>query len=164
MIRDTLLVAMATLCFIATGSASAEDAFTSPKTIVNVTIEPAENGRETILTGAKLYFTTVQASYHVESQRSRPELANRTQDVALLQSKLVRFGTHQLRFQSVDGEAIDLDTVRARLKKNPVVLLLPSGASIHPQLAAALNPETVVVMRADGRHAPQPLIARPIGG
>lgn len=164
MLRKTLNLVVAMLCCISATLAFAEDTFTSPETIVNVKIEPFGNGSEMILTGAKIFFETVQSSYHVESQRERPDLANRTQDVAMLQSKLVRFSVHQLRFQSVSGEEIDLETVQSRLKENPLALLLPSGASIHPQLAAALNPETIIVIRADGKSSAQRLVPRPKGG
>ncbi|EMI17983.1 hypothetical protein RMSM_05095 [Rhodopirellula maiorica SM1] len=163
-IHKAVKIAVAIFCCMPAASTLAEDSFTVPETIVNVTIEPLRDGREMILTGAKIFFETAQSSYHVESQRERPELANRTQDVVILQSKLVRFGVHQLKFQSVEGAEIDLDTVQSRLKKNPLVLLLPSGASIHPQFAAALNPETVVAMRADSRRSPQRLVPRPNGG
>ena len=163
-ILKTVKLAVAILCCVPATFTLAEDAFTAPETIVNVTIEPNRNGRELILTGAKIFFETAQSSYHVESQRERPDLANRTQDVAMLQSKLVRFGVHQLKFQSVDGEEIELGTVQSRLKKNPLVLFLPTGATIHPQLAAALNPEAVVAMRADSRQSPQRLVPLPNGG
>lgn len=162
-IRPTIKIAVSIFCCLPAASTLAEDVFTAPETIVNVTIEPLPNGQEMVLTGAKIFFTTAQSSYHVESQRERPDLANRTQDVAMLQSKLVRFGVHQLKFQSVEGEAIDLDKVQSRLKKNPLVLLLPSGASIHPQFAAALNPETVVAMRANRNPSSHRLVPRPNG-
>jgi len=141
--------------------AFADDTFTSPQTIVNVTIAPAPNGDDMIFTGAQLYFETMHSSYHIESQRDRPDLANRTQDVTILQSKLLRFGVHQLKFRSIAGEDLDIEDVKTRLKKNPLVLMLPVGASIHPQLAAALNPDTIVVARADRRSTLQRLVPRP---
>ena len=162
--RKTLNLAVTMLCCIPAMLASADDTFTSPETIVNVKIEPSGNGSDMILTGAKIFFETVQTSYHVESQRERPDLANRTQHVAMLQSKILRVGVHQLKFQSVSGEEIDLETVQSRLKINPLVLLLPSGASIHPQLSAALKPETIVIIRADGKPSPHRLVPRPDGG
>lgn len=161
MTRKTLNLAIALYWCVPATPILAEDAFTAPETIVNVTIEPTGDGRDMILTGAKLFFETAQSSYHVESQRERPDLANRTQDIALLQSKLVRFGVHQLNFQSVGGEELSVDEVKSRLKKNPLALMLPFGASIHPQLAAAFNPDTVIVIRADGKPSPQRLIPRP---
>ncbi|NND97143.1 MAG: hypothetical protein HKN47_07435 [Pirellulaceae bacterium] len=164
MTRHAIYLAVVLFCCIPAPTTLAEDAFTSPETIVNVTIGPVGSGRDMIFTGAKLFFETARTSYHVESQRERPDLANRTQDVAMLQSKLVRIGVHQLKFQSVGGEEIDLEEVQSRLKKNPLALLLPAGASIHPQIAAALRPGTVVVTRADSRSTPQRLVPRPDGG
>ncbi|MCC9658535.1 hypothetical protein [Rhodopirellula halodulae] len=82
---------------------TAEDFFTAPQTIVDVTIDPAGNGRGMVMTGAKLFHETTQASYHDESQRDRPDLANRTQEIALLQSKFIRFGVNQIVFRSVGG-------------------------------------------------------------
>lgn len=155
----TLMVA-----FFSFAPAFADDTLTSPQTIVNVTIEPSGIGDDMIFTGAQLYFETTQSAYHVESQRDNPRLANRTQDVALLQSKIVRFGVHQLKFRSVAGEEITVEGVKTRLKKNPLALMLPFGASIHPQLANALNPDTVIVTRANSRHRPQRLVPRPDGG
>lgn len=152
----TLLVASLTYA-----PAFADDTYTSPQTIVNVSIAAVSHGEDLIFTGAQIYFETVQSSYHVESQRNRVDLANRTQDVAILQSKLVRFGVHQLKFQTVAGNDLDIEGIKTRLNKNPLVLMLPAGASIHPQLAAALNPETVVATRADGRSRLQRLVPRP---
>jgi hypothetical protein len=128
---------------------------------VNVAIAPTSNGDDLIFTGAQIYFETVQSSYHVESQRDRPDLANRTQDVTILQSKLLRFGLYQLKFRTIAGDDLDIEDVKTRLKKNPLALMLPVGASIHPQLAATLNPDTVVVTRADGRSRLQRLVPRP---
>jgi len=146
---------------LACAPAFADDTFTSPQTIVNVTITQSSNGSDMIFTGAELYFETVQSSYHLESQRDRLDLANRTQRVTMLQSKLVRFGVHQLKFRSVAGDDLDVEDVRARIQKNPLALMLPFGASIHPQLIAALNPDTIVVTRADRRPTPQRLVPRP---
>lgn len=116
-----------------------------------------------VFTGAQLYFETMQSAYHVETQRDRPDLANRTQDVALLQSKLVIFNVRQLKFRTVNGDDIDVEKVKERLKEHPLALMLPSGAKIHPQLAAALNPDTIVVSRA-GPSKLQRLVPRPDGG
>lgn len=164
MTRSVLHLAIMLFCSIATTTTHAEDTFTAPETIVNVKIEPFADGRQMILTGARLFFETTQASYHVESQREQSDLANRTQDVALLQSKLIRYGVHQLNFRSVGGEELSIDEVISRLKKNPLALMLPFGASIHPQLAAAFNPDTIIMIRADGKPSPQRLIPRPNGG
>lgn len=144
--------------------AVAEDTFTSPQAFVNVTIEPSHNGKDMIFTGVHLYFEMTQSAYHVEAQRDRPDLANRTQEVTLLQSKLVRFGVHQLKFRTVAGEDVDAEDVPARLKKNPLVLMLPNGAKIHPQLATALAPEALIVSRADRKPTFLHLVPRPDGG
>jgi hypothetical protein len=159
--RQTFAFMVALVSF---APAFADDTFTSPETIVNAAIEPSPIGDETIFTGVRLYFETTQSAYHVESQRDRPDSANRTQDVALLQSELVRFGIRQLKFRTVAGVDITVEDAKTRLKKNPLALMLPFGASIHPQLANALNPDTVIVTRANSRHRPQRLVPRPDGG
>lgn len=154
-----LLVGMISLA-----PAIADDTFTSPQTIVNAKIEVSEIGDELIFSGAQLYSVTMQSAYHVESQRDRPDMANRTQDVTFLQSKLVRYGVRQLKFRSVAGEELTVEDTKTRLKKNPLALLLPFGASIHPQIANALKADTVVVTRTNSRHRPQRLVPRPDGG
>jgi len=165
MTRHAFNLAVVLFCCMPAIPAFAEDTFTSPQTLVNVTIEPfgSGDGRDLVFTGAKLFYVTIQSAFHVESQRERPDLANRTQDVAILQSELVRYNVRQLRFHSAGGEEIDVEEVQSRLKKNPLALLLPDGASIHPQLAAVLNPETIVVTRSGSRATPQRLIPRPDG-
>jgi hypothetical protein len=149
------------IAFFSCIPAFADDKFTSPQTIVNVAITPTANGNELIFTGAQIYFETVQSSYHVESQRDRPDLANRTQDVNILQSKLLRFGVRQLNFRTIAGDELDIEDVKTRLQKNPLALMMPVGASIHPQLAATMNPGTVVVTRVEGRSKLQHLVPRP---
>ena len=42
--------------------------------------------------------------------------------------------------------------------------MLPFVATIHPQLAAARNPDTIIVTQVDSRSAPQRLIPCPDGG
>ncbi|WP_153555630.1 hypothetical protein [Roseimaritima sediminicola] len=160
MTRQTFAFMVALFSF---GPAIADDMFTSPQTIVNATIEPSRSGGHMVFTGALLYFETVQSAYHVEMQRDQPSLANRSQDVALLQSKLVIFNVRQLKFRTVNGDDIDVEKAKERLKENPLALILPGGAKIHPQLAAALNPDTIVVSRA-GRSKLQRLVPRPDGG
>lgn len=141
--------------FFACVPAFADDTSTSPQTIVNVEITPSSNGEEMTFSGALLYFDTVQSFYYEESQRDRPDLANRTQDVTILQSKLVRFNVHRLKFRSIAGEDLDINEVKTRLKKNPLALMLPVDASIHPQLAAAFNPDTIIVTRDVSRSTPR---------
>ncbi|QDS93577.1 hypothetical protein FF011L_23500 [Roseimaritima multifibrata] len=142
-------------------AAFADDTFTSPQTIVSAEITPVPNRDGLIFTGAQLSFSTVHSPYHVESQRGRPDLANRIQDVTILESKIVRFGVNQLKFCSVAGTELEIEEVKTRLKENPLALLLPFGASIHPQLVAALDPKTIVVIRADRKANPQRLVPRP---
>lgn len=142
-------------------TAFADDTFTSPQMIVNAEITPVASGVGVIFTGAQLSFNTVHSPYHVESNRGRPDLANRIQDVTILESKIVRFGVNQLKFRSVAGKELEIEEVKARLKENPLALLLPFGASIHPQLVAALDPKTIVVVRADRKANPQRLVPRP---
>lgn len=96
------------IAFFSCVTVFADDTFTSPQTIVNVALAPTSNGDELIFTGAQIYFETVPSSDHVESQRDRPDLANRTQDVNILQSRLLRFGVRQLKFRTITGDELGI--------------------------------------------------------
>jgi len=144
--------------------ALADDTTTSPRTIVNATINKVPNSDDMIFTGAYLHYETVDSPYHTEAQRDQPDLANRKQLVTLLQSEIVRIGVHQLSFASVSGTKLTAADAMARFKTNPLALMLPNGAKIHPHLAFALNPDTVIVSRIDRRSKPLRLVPRPDGG
>ena len=117
-----------------------------------------------IFTGAHLYYETVDSAYHTGSQPDRIDLANREQEVTLLQSKLIRFGVNQLQFSTVSGDRLSIDDVKMRFETNPLALFLPNGSAIHPQLALALQPNTVVISKVDRRSKPLRLVPRPNGG
>lgn len=144
--------------------AFADDTFTSPQVIVNARIDTSPGSGAEVFTGAYLYYDTLKSAYHVESQRDAIHLANREQVVTLLQSRLVRFSVRQLRFSSVSGDKLETKEVIERLKTNALALMLPDGAKIHPQLAMAFKPDTVIVSRTGPRPTPLRLVPRPDGG
>ncbi|QDT03308.1 hypothetical protein K227x_16900 [Rubripirellula lacrimiformis] len=151
-------------CLLAHMPAIADDTFTSPRVIVNAEIAAVPNGDQEVFTGACLYCDVIESSYLAESQREQTRVANREQEVTLLQSRLVRFGVHQLRFTAVGGDELTTEDVIARFKANPLALMLPHGAKLHPQLASSLMPDTVIVSRVDRRPTPLRLVPRPDGG
>ena len=161
MIRRFLTVMLALLAAL---PALADDTTTSPRTIVNATSEKVPNSNGMVFTGAYLHYETVESPYHTEAQRDQPHLANRDQLVTLLQSEIVRIGVHQLTFSSVAGGKLTTADAIARFRTNPLALMLPNGAMIHPHFALALNPDTVIVSRVDRRPKPLRLVPRPDGG
>ncbi|WP_145345780.1 hypothetical protein [Rosistilla ulvae] len=131
---------------------------------MNATIDKHPNSDNLIFTGAYLHYETVESTYHVESQREQRHLANRKQIVTLLQSEIVRLDVEQRSFATTSGNKLTVANVQARFKSNPLALMLPDGATIYPQLALALNPDTVTVSRVDRRSKPLRLVPRPDGG
>lgn len=149
---------------LALSQAIADDTTTSPRSIVNATIESLPNRDDMIFTGAYLHYETIESPFHAESQREQPHLANRTQRVTLLQSEIIRLGVNQLVFTSISGDKLAIADVKFRFEKNPLALLLPHGATMHPQLAVAFNADTVIITRVDNRSKPARLVPRPDGG
>jgi len=134
------------------------DSQTAPLFLIDAEITDSQYGP--VFIAARLYFEEVQQSYHVDSQRERPELANRDQELSILQSKLLRFSVNALEFRTVDGAALTSDEVEMRLAGKPAVLLLPKDASIHPAITSILNSDALVISKVRGA-CPQKLITRP---
>jgi hypothetical protein len=134
------------------------DSETAPQFLVDAEITDSPHGK--VFVAAKLYFDQINPSYHVESQRDRPDLGNREQELSILQSKLVKFSVNTLWFRTVDGTTLTAGEAATRLAEKPAVLLVPKDASIHPAIKAVLNPNAVVVSKVRGAR-PMKLVTRP---
>lgn len=136
------------------------DSRTAPQFLIDAEITESPHGP--VFIAAKLYFEQVQQSYHVDSQRERPDLANRDQEVSILNSNLVRFSVNTLQFRTVDGTTLTADEAKTRLAEKPAVLLIPKDASIHPAIKSILQPDALVVSKVGGSR-PLKLVTRPAG-
>ena len=132
---------------------------TAPRFLVDAQIVEVQNG-ELLLVAARLYFDTLQTSYHVVSQLEGQALTRREQEVSMLQSEVVRYALKRLEFRTVDGNRLPAEDVRARLDEHAAILLLPEGATLHPAIAATLKPETIIANKVGG-SSPRKLVTRP---
>jgi hypothetical protein len=142
------------LCMAQEDTASA----TAPQFLIDAEIIDDRQGE--VFIAARLYFDQIEQSFHVDSQRDRTDLANRHQELSILQSQLVQFSVRGLQFQTVDGKTLSPDEARARLEDKPAVLLMPKDATIHPAIKATLNPDALVISKVRGAR-PMKLVTRP---
>jgi hypothetical protein len=131
---------------------------TAPRFLVDAEIVDSPFGHTFI--AARLYFDQIGQSYHDDYQRDRIKLANRKQELSVLQSELVRFPVRGLQFKTVEGKTLTPDDVRVSLRDKMAVLLLPEGASLHPAIKATLKPDAIIVSKVRGA-SPRRLVTRP---
>ena len=131
---------------------------TAPRFLVDAEIIDSPFGHAFV--AARLYFDQIGQSYHDDSKRDRIKLANRKQELSVLQSELVRFPVRGLQFKTVEGKMLTPDDVRVSLRNKMAVLLLPEGASLHPAIKATLNPDAIIVSKVRGA-SPRRLVTRP---
>ena len=134
------------------------DSQTAPQFLIDAEITDSPHGQ--VFVAAKLYFEQMEQSYHVDSQRERPDLANRDQQLSILHSNLVRFSVATLQFRTVDGTTLTADEAKSRLAERPAVLFVPKDASIHASIKAILKPDALVISKVRGAR-PLKLVTRP---
>jgi hypothetical protein len=76
--------------------------------------------------------------------------------VFVLQAKQFVVSVNAIRFARLNGGMIDLAEVPDLLREGRAIAWLPKGAAIHPAIAKALHPETIVVTR--GSYPTDPLV------
>jgi hypothetical protein len=157
MMAATICIVLGTLCMAQEDNASA----TAPQFLIDAEIVD-DRPRGEVFVAARLYFDQIEQSYHVDSQRDRTDLANRHQELSILQSQLVQFSVRGLQFQTVDGKTLSPEEARARLENKPAVLLIPKDATIHPAIKATLNPDALVISKVRSPpYRPMKLVPRP---
>ena len=155
------LVVTATLLLVCPAIGQAQErgsSETAPRFLVGAEIADFRHGESLI--AARLYYDEIEQSYHFDGQRNRLDLANREQELVVLQSQLTRFILQNSHFRTADGSELSVDQVKERISKDAAVLLLPKGASLHPAIKAVLKPDTIIVSRQRGT-GPRKVIARP---
>lgn len=136
---------------------------TAPQFLVDAQI--VETGQGQVLVAARPYYEMVEQSYHVESslrklgasadvsetarQRSDAVLGikTQTQQLAILQSAIVKLGVRQLSLSKLDGTEATLDDLHGAIANDKALLLLPDNASLHPGILAMLKPDTLVISK-----------------
>ena len=149
---------------------------TAPQFLVDAQI--VETGQGQVLVAARPYYEMVEQSYHVESslrrlgesagvsetarQRSDAVLGieTQTQQLAILQSAIVKVGVRQLSLSKLDGTEASLDDLHEAIANDKALLLLPDNASLHPGILAVLQPDTLVISKISPDRVK--VVARPL--
>jgi hypothetical protein len=155
------LALLAVFAWIGCSTAVSSETSTSPITLVDVRVADSPNPGHIRITGVRLFYETNEAAFHIDDDRKRLDMSNRTQSVTVLQSEVKGIDSAFYSFRLVGGGDFTPSEVKPLIAKRPVLLLLPSGATIHPDLASILDADAVIAIRTDSRHSPQPLVPRP---
>jgi hypothetical protein len=148
---------------------------TAPQFLLDAQI--VETGQGQVLVAARPYYETVEQSYHLESslrqlgefadgktarQRSDAVLRieTQTQQIAVLQSTIVKFGVRQLWLSKLDGTEATLHDLRGAIANDKALLLLPDNANLHPGIRAILHPNTLVISKISPDRGK--VVARPL--
>jgi hypothetical protein len=161
-VRSTLLLLTLLCSSQLTTAGAAEDlgSATAPHFLIDVEI--VDRGNAEVLIAARLFFDRFEQSFHSDGQRDRPDLANRTQKLSILQSEIVQFSVNQLSFTTVQGKSLSIEDAKESLNGRPAVLFLPRGAALHPAIRAVLQPDAVIVSYPKGSRPENSTITRPI--
>jgi len=155
------------ICLIPTKVGRAEEATTSSTTAPQFLVDAqiVDTGLGQVLIAARPYYEIVEQSYHAESslrqlakaeddnatarQRLNPvqKTETQTQQLAILQSAIVKGGVRQLSLSKLDGTEASLDDLRRAIANDRALLFLPDNASLHPGIVAILQPDTLVISR-----------------
>ncbi len=149
---------------------------TAPQFLVDAQI--VETGQGQVLVAARPYYEMVEQAYHVESslrrlgesadvsetarQRSDAVLGIETQmqQLAILQSAIVKLGVRQLSLSKLDGTEASLDDLHEAIANRKALLLLPNNTSLHPGIVAVLQPDTLVISKISPDRVN--VVARPL--
>jgi hypothetical protein len=136
-----------------TGYVSADEpVFGPPTMIIDARIDDHAPGDGKRLIGTTMEWAETRQSWNREGTierggRSITASIDRGRSVFILQAKQFVAPLNTLQFARLNGDAIDATEVDNLLAAKRAVVFLPKGVEIHPAIANALNPETVVVTR-----------------
>jgi hypothetical protein len=92
--------------------------------------------------------TLQQGSRTVNASRER------SRSVFMLTSDRFMATMTTLRFARLDGSQIDSDDLPELLATRRAIAFLPKGTGVHPAIAAALHPDTIVITRVSYPNDP----------
>ena len=133
-------------------SVASEPVFGPPQMIVDARIDAEASRAGKRLIGTIMEWTETRQTWNVEGTiehgtRSVRASRDKRRSIFILQAKQFVASTSTLRFARLNGEPIDSSEVSDKLRNKRAVAYLPKGAAIHPAIANALHPETVVVTK-----------------
>ncbi len=143
-----LLVLLALTCHCIAGEA----VFGPPEMIINARIDDQALRVGKRLIGTIMRWDETRQTWNHEGTiehgtRSVRASINKGRSVFILQAKQFVVSVSAVKFARLNGDLIDLSEVPGLLRDKRAVAFLPKGSAIHPAIAKALHPETVVVTR-----------------
>ena len=133
---------------------------TAPQFLVDAEILSIRNSD--VLVAARLYFDQVEQSFHFDGQRDQPRLANRKQELSILQSEVRHFYLNAISVSTVEGESLSREDLKNALEGRPAVLFLPRGSDLHPAIRAILRPDALIVTFRERGMPSRQTVPRPV--
>lgn len=142
------------LCIITLAQLSfANDPVLGPPTwIVNAKISPDGPRGQSLLSGTVFDWnesrqTWTHSGTIQHGSRSVDASRTRSRSVFMLTSDRFMATMTTLKFSRLDGSVIDSDDLPELFATKRAVAFVPKGTGIHPAIASALHPDTIVITR-----------------
>lgn len=148
--------------FVSAGHCIAVDSVSGPpELIINAKIEDRGQRGGEQLVGTILNWATPRQTWNHEAtvergNRSGQVSIDKSRAVFILNGEEFVVDVSAVQFAQLNGDRIDASDVPGLLRQGRAVALLPKGVAIHPAIAKALHPETIVVTRV--KYPSDPLV------
>lgn len=158
MMRTIFVVCTLLPCVATPGwCTEAEPVYGPPKLLVNARIDqrgPRESER---FVASFLVWEESRQNWDRPGKAAGPDVPDayrgvtisvkRSRAIFVLQSEQLVMSMNALTFSRLDGEPVASSDVAKILEAKRAVAFVPKGCTIHPAIAAALHPDTLVVSR-----------------